>query len=105
MDAYQIVWGTTLILAAILAPGLSVSLALIPRIGDIDWAERLGLALIFGITPHVILHFLDKNASVPLTETSSLASIFGVTAAGLIIWNIRLRGKSAEKTGAAATKP
>jgi len=89
MDAYQIILGTAMILAVILAPGLALTLALFPKLDEIRWAERIGLGLLFGLMPQVILYFLTKNISVPVTEFTVQATIFGVTLVSAAIWMVR----------------
>jgi len=87
MDGFQIFLGTGLILAAVLLPGLSITLALFPKWDDVRWAERLGLGLVFGITPELVLYFLSSNIqAVPVTSGTTLASIFLFTAAGLAVY-------------------
>jgi hypothetical protein len=102
MDAYLIIWGTSLILAAILLPGLAVTLAMFPRLNDIRWAERLGLSLVFGIIPELALYFLSNNLNVPITKTTSQTAVAAVTAIGIIVWRLRVQTLS-ERTCSAAT--
>jgi len=89
MDAYHIIWGNILILSAILAPGTALSLVVAPKLKQIKLAERVGLALVLGLIPQVILYFMSKNMNVAITETSVWASILGVTAFGLIYWKVK----------------
>lgn len=78
-----------MIVLALFIPGLAVTLALFPKPGQIKWAERIGLSLVFGIIPQLILYFLTKNLRVPVTTTTSQLSILLITAAGIIIWRWR----------------
>jgi hypothetical protein len=89
MDAGLIIWGTFLILASIFVPGWAVTAAIIPRMEEIRWSERFGLALVFGITPFLLMHFLTKNISFPITTTTMPLMILAVTVAGLAVWKIR----------------
>jgi uncharacterized membrane protein len=89
MEGSQILWGTMLIVAYILIPGVAVTFGLFPRKDQISLAERFGLALVFGLLPQLLLYFLTRNFAVPVTtETSYIASAL-VTAAGLIAWKMR----------------
>ncbi|MFH1055256.1 MAG: hypothetical protein V1744_04080 [Candidatus Altiarchaeota archaeon] len=86
MDAFQIVWGTSLILAAILLPGLAVTFAIFPKKGQVNPPERIGLGLIFGILPQLMLYFLMKNLSIQSTTSTTTLSVLLVTAVGLAVW-------------------
>jgi len=96
MDLWPIIKGTGLILIFFLAPGLALTLAIFPGINQIKWAERIGLGLVLGLTPQVILYFLTKNFSVPVTTETSQAAILGVTLVGAAIWAYR-KDKEVEK--------
>jgi hypothetical protein len=89
MEPTQILTGTGLILAAIIVPGLAVTLAVIPKLDEIKWPERFGLSLIFGLVPQLMIYFLSNNLNVPITTVSSQAAIAGVTVLGLVVWKIR----------------
>jgi uncharacterized membrane protein len=100
MDAYVIIWETAFILAAILAPGIALTFALFPMARDVSWSERLGLGLVLGLVPQVILYFLTVNAGVPMTEWTTLGTMASVTAFGAIVWKLR----SSSKSSASATR-
>ena len=89
MEPGQIIWGTFLILVAILVPGLALTGAFMPKPDEIRWSERIGLGFVFGLTPYLLLHFLTKNADFPITTTTTPLTIAAVTVAGAAVWNIR----------------
>lgn len=89
MDVYSIVSGTGLILAAILAPGIAVTFAVFPRVEELTWAERLGLGLVFGLLPQLVMLFLAKNFSVAVTGASTWLAVLAVTAVGFAVWRMR----------------
>lgn len=96
MEASAIIGDTIMILAIIMAPGLALTAAFIPKLGGIRLAERLGLSLVFGLTPYLILHFLAKNANIPLTTGTTLIVIAIVTVASAAVWRIRLSKSASE---------
>ncbi len=89
MEPLTIIWGTSLILAAIVVPGLAVTAALMPKPEDIRWSERIGLSFVFGLTPYLLLHFLTKNVNFPITTSTTLLTLGAVTVASAAVWNVR----------------
>ncbi|MFH0862952.1 MAG: hypothetical protein V1875_07990 [Candidatus Altiarchaeota archaeon] len=89
MDAYTIIFGTALILAAIMVPGFALTAAVMPSAGGIRWSERLGLSLVFGLTPYLLLHFLTKNMNLQITTETTLLTIAAVTIASAAVWKMR----------------
>jgi len=89
MDVYSIVSGTGLILAALLVPGLAVTFAIYPRADDVTWAERLGLGLVLGLLPQLVMLFITKNLSVAVTGSSMWLVVLAVTALGAVAWRMR----------------
>ncbi|MBD3388605.1 MAG: DUF1616 domain-containing protein [Candidatus Altiarchaeales archaeon] len=89
MEAFQIIWVSAFLVLLVFVPGLAVTLALFPKKRGLTWSERLGLSLIFGLAPQLLLYFLTKNLGMPInTLTSSLAIAF-VTLAGIAVWKKR----------------
>ena len=93
MELNSVLLGTTLIVTTIGVPGLAVTFALFPRVNEIRWSERLGLSLVCGLLPYLLLYFSAKNLSIPITQTTSQAAIAGVTLLGLAGWSIRRRAE------------
>lgn len=89
MEMTQIIWGSLLLLFAVFTPGYALTLAVFPKMGQIRMAERIGMALIFGFAPSLILYFLTKNLSIPITTTTSILTIGAVTFGSLAIWKRR----------------
>jgi uncharacterized membrane protein len=100
MDPGMIIWGTVLILAAIMAPGLALTFAVMPKMSDVRMAERLGLSLVFGISPYLLLHFLTKNVNFPITEATTQGTILGITVAAAAVWALRNRTQPKPSTHA-----
>jgi|WetSurMetagenome_2_1015567.scaffolds.fasta_scaffold129925_2 hypothetical protein len=94
MEAYHILWGSALILASILAPGFALTFAVFPLAESVKWAERLGLALVFGMVPELLLYFLTKNLSVPVTVETSQLALAAVTGLGILVYVLRTRSTS-----------
>ena len=95
MEPFTIIWGTALILAAIMMPGFAMTFAFMPAANSIRWSERLGLSFVFGLTPYLLLHFLTKNISLQITTESTLLTIVVITAASAAVWKMRA-GKAKE---------
>lgn len=91
MDFSTIAVGTTLISLYMLIPGMALSLAAFPRKKDVDLTERIGLSLFLGLAVMFIQYFNDKNLMIPINTSTTAMTMVLVTAAGLIIWQIRLR--------------
>lgn len=97
MDAFTIFKGTVGIILLVVLPGYALTLALFPRKDSIDSLERIALSFVLGLTPQLILYFMDKNfGAVINTMTSLLATLF-VVVLGVLVWQVRL-GKL-ENTG------
>ncbi len=87
MDGYSIFVGSILLLFFLLLPGWALSLAVFPRKDEVNVVERLGLSLFFGVIPHVLVYFFNKNTGLEINAGLSYIIILGVTALSLIYWN------------------
>ncbi|MFH0859983.1 MAG: DUF1616 domain-containing protein [Candidatus Altiarchaeota archaeon] len=86
MDFLTIVKGTAVILSLIVVPGYALTLALFPKKNEIDTIERMGLVFLLGLTPMILLYFLNKNFGIAITTSSTALSVAVVTLTGLIIY-------------------
>jgi len=86
MDGSSIILGTVLLLVLVLMPGMAVTLAVFPRWKQITFIERLGLSVIMGILPELIIYFLNKNAGVTITFATTLSSILLVTVLSFLVY-------------------
>jgi len=73
-------------LLTLLVPGLSLTLALYPKKDSLDAVERVGMALVLGLTPLVLSYALNKNLGVPVNTQTTLLSIIAVSMVGVIGW-------------------
>lgn len=90
MEFSQIVKGTLTILLLLFIPGYALTLALFPKKKVIDTLEKIGLSFVFGLTPILLLYFLNKNLAIPISTSTTLFSIAFVTFAGIIIYYRRI---------------
>ncbi len=72
-----------------MVPGIAVTFAAFPRVDELTWAERLGLGLVFGLLPQLVMLFLAKNVSVAVTGSSTWLVVLAVTAGGFAVWRLR----------------
>jgi hypothetical protein len=97
MEGSTVIMTTVTVLALVFIPGLSLTLAFFPRWSQITTPERLGLSFILGLTPALLLYFLDKNLWVPFNSTNSALAYAAVTATGLVVWHLRRGGSFINK--------
>lgn len=88
MTPYEVFIGTSITIALILISGYSLSLGLFPK-KEIVFVERLGLSIILGFTPFVLLYFFDKNFNVPINLVTSIFFFLLTTIAGIVLWKYR----------------
>jgi 4-hydroxybenzoate polyprenyltransferase len=93
MEYTQILFGTAVITMAVLVPGISLTLAAIPDLKRITWAERIGLGLVFGMLPQLALYFLTRNFHLPVNTYTSTSALIVPTALGIGVWEYRKRLK------------
>ena len=74
------------VLAGILIPGFSLTLPLYPRLRDLEAAERLGLSMVLGLSPAVLMYFLDKNLGLAFDSANTLAAYAFITITGIGLW-------------------
>lgn len=88
MDLASVIVTTIGILSVILIPGISLSYAFFPKQRIL---ERLSISLLLGMTPQLVLYFLDKNFFIPTTTQTTFTTITILTITGGAIWLIRRR--------------
>ncbi|HHQ44538.1 MAG TPA: hypothetical protein ENN13_00185 [Candidatus Altiarchaeales archaeon] len=89
METGAIVYTSVLLTLLVVIPGVALSLAVFPRKEDLTTPERFGLSILLGLTPALMLYFLDKNFGVLITTASSILAYGGLTLGGLGVWRFR----------------
>lgn len=91
MSWWTVMWSASTIIAIILISGYCLTLAVFPKKNEIDMPERLGMSIILGFTPFLLLYFFDKNLNIPINFATTLFFILLTCAAGLAVWFLRKR--------------
>jgi uncharacterized membrane protein len=91
MELFAVIYGTAMMLISLLVPGTALSLALFPNQGNV---ERLATSLSLGVSPILLLYFLDKNFFVKITFESMAVATIALTLIGVITWRLRNTSKS-----------
>ena len=86
MEGSSVILGSILLLVLILVPGVAMTLALFPKWKEINFVERLGLAVLMGLLPQLLLYLLNKNFGVEITSMTSILAILIITAFGVVIY-------------------
>lgn len=89
MTLFEVFYSTIIIIGIVFISGFCLALAIFPKKDEIDILERLGLSVILGFTPFVLLYFFDKNFGVPINFITSVLFVFIVCIVGLIVWAYR----------------
>jgi len=88
MTPFEVFGGAVITIALILISGYCLTLGLFPK-KEIDSVERLGLSVILGFTPFVLLYFFDKNLNVPINLVTSLSFFLLTCLVGIAMWKYR----------------
>jgi uncharacterized membrane protein len=91
MDLVTILIGTFGMILVVFIPGISLTMALFPKKEDLELIERLGVSLVLGLVPQVILYFGSKNFFVSIDAINTAATILLVSLIGIVVWWIRSR--------------
>lgn len=89
MTIFEVFYSAIIIIGIVVISGFCLSLAIFPKKDEIDFLDRIGLSVILGFTPFVLLYFFDKNFSVPINFATSVFFVLFVCIAGLIVWAYR----------------
>ena len=89
MTVFEVLYSAVIIIGIVVISGFCLTLAIFPKRDEIETLERLGLSVILGFTPFVLLYFFDKNFNVPFNFITSVLFVLIVCIAGLLIWTYR----------------
>lgn len=89
MTMFEVFYSAVIIIGIVIVSGFCLTLAIFPKKNEIDIIERLGLSVILGFTPFVLLYFFDKNFNVPINFATSVLFVLGTCIIGLAIWKLR----------------
>lgn len=89
MTIFEVFYSAVIIIGIVLISGFCLTLAIFPKRNEIDIIERLGLSVILGFTPFVLIYFFDKNFNVPINFITSVLFVLGTCVAGLSVWWFR----------------
>ncbi len=90
MTIFEVIYSAVIIVGIVMFSGFCLTLALFPKNDEIDILDRLGLSVILGFTPYVVLYFLDKNFNVPINFLTSVLCFMIIIVAGLAVWRYRI---------------
>lgn len=90
MTPFEVFLGAAISIALVLITGYCLTLGLFPK-KEIDFLERIGLSIILGFTPFVLLYFFDKNFNIPINLVTSLIFFLLTSMIGLILWKYRIK--------------
>ncbi|NCN65154.1 MAG: hypothetical protein GW779_04555 [Candidatus Altiarchaeum hamiconexum] len=96
MTLFEVLYSAVIIIGIVVISGFCLTLAIFPKRDEIEIIERLGLSVILGFTPFVMLYFFDKNFNVPINFITSVLFVVIVCIAGLAIW-IHRKGMTKQK--------
>lgn len=85
MTVFEVFYSSVIIIGIVMISGFCLTLAIFPKRNEIDTIERLGLSVILGFTPFVMLYFFDKNFNVPINFITSVFFVAVVCVSGLVI--------------------
>jgi len=89
MTVFEVIYSAAIIIGIVMLSGFCLTLAIFPKKDEIDTLDRLGLSVILGFMPFVLLYFFDKNFNVPINFITSVLFVLTVCIAGLLIWMYR----------------
>lgn len=86
MTMFEVIYSAVIIIGIVVISGFCLTLAIFPKKNEIEILERLGLSVILGFTPFVLLYFFDKNFNVPINFITSVLFVLGTCVIGLAVW-------------------
>ncbi len=89
MTMFEVIYSAVIIIGIVVISGFCLTLAIFPKKNEIEILERLGLSVILGFTPFVLLYFFDKNFNVPINFITSVLFVLGTCVIGLAAWMLR----------------
>ncbi len=89
MTMFEVIYSAVIIIGIVVISGFCLTLAIFPKKNDIEMLERLGLSVILGFTPFVLIYFFDKNFNVPINFVTSVLFVVGTCVIGLAVWKFR----------------
>ncbi len=89
MTMFEVIYSAVIIIGIVVISGFCLTLAIFPKKNEIEILERLGLSVILGFTPFVLLYFFDKNFNVPINFITSVLFVLWTCVIGLAVWMLR----------------
>lgn len=85
MDTQTIITGSVAMMGLLVIPGYSLTMGLFSR-KELNLSWKIGLSVLLGLVPPLILYALNKNAGIPINTNTSTLSLVFVTCVGVVLW-------------------